>query len=874
MVVNPNYDDIFDDILAQIEVLVEIIRPTKVLVIAVDGIAPRAKLNQQRSRRFRTSKTSKEAIASYNSRNESKFDSEIGGFDSNCITPGTSFMYQLDLRIKNFVELKLKSGDEESLWKGLEVHFSGSSVPGEGEHKIISYIRNWKNSEAYRTNTRHCIHGADADMIMLSLATHEPFFLVMRDIPETYRPKRKKCSSTHNITTANSASTSGADLNKLLFIRINILREYLVNDLLEDLPLLGLEVDFERLIDDFVFLTFLVGNDFLPSLPAIDIGDGAFDIIFESYKTVFASSVGGLDYDGDDEAHTETDQNLYLVDKGVVNAKKLEMLFAIISVLELSMYQENEGMKEIRRLRKLKQQIDHDKIADYFSPEEEYKQQYYQRKFDIDISSELGKMELQNIRNAYFNGLSWCLNYYVRGCISWSWFYPYHFGPFLQDMVGLEEVFASMSFSLDAPLTPFQQLLACLPSSSKLLLPTCYHRLMCDMDSPLLQYYPLDFKIDMNDKKREWEAVVLLPFIDLQLLLQSEAMQCPPTLLTLEEQQRNRFGNSCIFRRDSVALSVIVTEFPPDIHPSPSAFEPYLPIGTLPSLQGFPTLSKIVVTKGNAKKSDSVSETYNSKRERRQRNAAARKNLVAISADSQFPMLGDPGKQTWTTSATSDAPHLGIRFLLNDDVNVFLFDMVEQIRLQSPHNFHTDFNLSADLVESSSLSSLSLKVPAEYSAGIYGIDYSTQDNKLSVSSQLVDEIIGKVCNIFGTVRGKLVPTCSVDISTGLVSIRFEDVSHLAQIEYFLSNKLSTLCFSDGHANGNGNKECIQSNRKIVIGRYTGSDATKFESWLNTEVSTIALYLPLFTSRVLEVYLCSSSSDGSQVKQYVLYGREN
>ena len=418
-VLHPSYDNIFDDILTQIEVLVGIVRPNRVLVIAVDGIAPRAKLNQQRSRRFRTSKASKEA------NNGRKGAPEVN-FDSNCITPGTSFMCQLDLRIKAFVDLKLNSCDKNSLWKGLEVHFSGSSVPGEGEHKIISYIRNWKNSASYRTNTRHCIHGADADMIMLSLATHEPFFLVMRDIPESYRPKRRKWGPTAAtaataINTTTTVPSSGAELHKLLFIRINILREYLVNDLLEDLPLLGLEIDFERIIDDFVFLTFLVGNDFLPSLPAIDIGDGAFDIIFEAYKTVFASSVGGLDYeddnnDDDDGAEGNlTDRNPYLVDKGTVNAKKLEMIFSIISVSELSMYQENEGMKEIRRLRKLKQPIDHEKITDYFSPEEEYKQQYYQRKFDIDIGSKPGKNELQSIRNSYFKGLCWCLNYYVRG---------------------------------------------------------------------------------------------------------------------------------------------------------------------------------------------------------------------------------------------------------------------------------------------------------------------------------------------------------------------------------------------------------------------------------------------------------------------------
>ena len=390
-----------------------------------------------------------------------------------------------------------------------------------------------------------------------------------------------------------------------------------------------------------------------------------------------------------------------------------------------------------------------------------------------------------------------------------------------------------------------------------------YHWLMCDMDSPVVQYYPLDFKVDLNDKKREWEAVVLLPFIDLQLLLQSEEMQCPPGLLTPEEQQRNRFGNAFIFRRDSMDASVTITEVPPDIHPSARAFEPYLPLGTFPCLKGFPALSGVVVTKGNAKKSDSMSEPFNSKKERRLRNLNARRNQAAIAADSQFPMLGDPGKQTWTTSGAASArPLLGIRFLLNDDVNVFLFDMVEQLRLQCPHLFFSDFKLSADSIESSLLlTSSPLKEPAEYSPGIYGIDYSIAD-MADISSQRIDEIIDKVCDIFGSVRGKLLSLCSVEVSTGLVSIHFEDVSHLSQVEYFLSNKLLN---THGH-------ECIQSNRKIVIGRYTGSDAVKFGTWLSAEVATISLYLPLFSSRVLEVHI-SSTNDCSQVKQYVLHGRE-
>lgn len=37
---------------------------------------------------------------------------------------------------------------------------------------------------------------------------------------------------------------------------------------------------------------------------------------------------------------------------------------------------------------------------------------------------------------------------------------------------------------------------------------------MVDSDSPLIDFYPTEFKTDMNGKRQEWEGVVLIPFID------------------------------------------------------------------------------------------------------------------------------------------------------------------------------------------------------------------------------------------------------------------------------------------------------------------------------------------------------------------------
>lgn len=41
-----------------------------------------------------------------------------------------------------------------------------------------------------------------------------------------------------------------------------------------------------------------------------------------------------------------------------------------------------------------------------------------------------------------------------------------------------------------------------------------FQHLMTSENSPIIEYYPLDFKTDLNGKQQEWEAVVLIPFID------------------------------------------------------------------------------------------------------------------------------------------------------------------------------------------------------------------------------------------------------------------------------------------------------------------------------------------------------------------------
>lgn len=174
-------------IFAYIDHLFTKIKPKKVFFMAVDGVAPRAKMNQQRSRRFRTAREAKEQREKAERKGEKLPDEKA--FDSNCITPGTPFMARLSKHLEYFVNKKIS---EDADWRGVKVILSGHNVPGEGEHKIQEFIRLSKAQEDYNPNTRHCLYGLDADLIMLGMLSHDPHFCLLREEVTFGRQRKNK----------------------------------------------------------------------------------------------------------------------------------------------------------------------------------------------------------------------------------------------------------------------------------------------------------------------------------------------------------------------------------------------------------------------------------------------------------------------------------------------------------------------------------------------------------------------------------------------------------------------------------------------------------------------------------------------------------
>ncbi len=277
-------------------------------------------MNQQRSRRFRSAQEAEEKendkqelIKLLKQQNGGNLAAESAeavtkkAFDNNSITPGTPFMDILASSLRYWCQYKLNT---DPGWAKLKVIISDATVPGEGEHKIMNFVRSQRASSDYDPNTRHVIYGLDADLIMLGLATHEPHFRVLREDVFFQDSKARTCKlcgqrghDAQNCRGEMKEKTGEFDekdkpvtLKPFIWLHVSVLREYLAAELaIPDLPF---RFDLERVIDDWIFMCCFVGNDFLPHLPALEIREHGIDTLTTIWKRSLPALGGYITKDG------------------------------------------------------------------------------------------------------------------------------------------------------------------------------------------------------------------------------------------------------------------------------------------------------------------------------------------------------------------------------------------------------------------------------------------------------------------------------------------------------------------------------------------------------------------------------------------------
>lgn len=485
-------EDLIKSVLEYIDLIFDFVNPKELFYISIDGIPPRSKMVQQRNRRFMKNWRNEKLLIPLRKKNLiNEINAIQSEWDSSAISPGTKFMNQLSQAINN----KLK---KESKYKYIKSILSDSHEEGEGEYKIYNYMTQNKITKD------SIIYGLDADLIMLSLLNEtnihllrEPLFLEVDD------------------------------KQPFLYLSINKLKESIKLFYDDYFP-----VDKENLIKYYVFLSFLLGNDFIPHISFISIKNNSIEELLNFYKNI----------------SNELNENILIIE----NKKKLHYkinynflieLFHRLSKIETEklIYITNKYYKKRPFIKKFNNQLDYLKNMLEMYPQlnkgndvievgsSNWQKNYYHYKFNT-----IDTKDIRDISLNYLETLQFTLEYYFHQTYHPTFYYRYNNSPLLIDVYNYllslkldnsnegENIKINIPFNElypDIKITiPLQLLMILPPSSFDLLEKQEHYKLMTDINQGVLHYYPTDFKVDTHLKDYLWLCNPILPDIDIKLL--------------------------------------------------------------------------------------------------------------------------------------------------------------------------------------------------------------------------------------------------------------------------------------------------------------------------------------------------------------------
>lgn len=499
-----------NNVIIYLEKTIQLADPKKGVYVAVDGVAPVAKMKQQRLRRYKSVRD-KEVFDNI----RKKHKKEIPFFWSNsAITPGTNFMKTLTRKLTDW-------GIIYSRTHNVEIIFSPSSVPAEGEHKLLQFIRN--NTVKYN----YVVYGLDADLIFLMLTTGLDSIYLMRE--------------------ANKMDSKVKDV--INFISLRTMKQCVIDSIDSIIKKNEFPITLEstRVIDDFIFICYLMGNDFLPHINSLDIYENAIDTLLNCYVDMIYCNGTNL-------------PNGYVIDRTSKNYVNGDMLYNyMIKLAGL----EEQTIVEAHRKKKYKSQCTSNdpfdiemhridnmmfKVKDTIQLGEgnimDWRERYYNHYYHV-APEELDRFASKMVYH-YMVGLKWVTMYYFNKCPSWDWYYMFDHAPFLCDIVISKELIQSVFndnspvFNESTPLTPFEQLLTVLPKDSNYLLPVELRKIMTNINSSAGHLYPSRFELDMIGKKKYWMCHPILPNLEINLI--RKIFEKYSKLLSTDAKDLNKLG--------------------------------------------------------------------------------------------------------------------------------------------------------------------------------------------------------------------------------------------------------------------------------------------------------------------------------------------
>lgn len=460
------------------------------IYIMIDGVAPMAKISQQRERRYKSYIFKKIS-------NDKESDSDNSHkWDSNKITPGTKFMEKLSERLSLFIN--------ENTLDSRKFILSDSNEPGEGEHKMMRIINNLDNIQNV------CIYGLDADLIMLSLLNKNyNKIILLRD--NTFNTKAKE------------------DERKFTYLNIKNLTNAITNEIRSEYKHQNnknseqLYLSDQQLIQDYVFLCIFLGNDFLHNIPSLIIKENAANVLLKSY--------------------IKSLNNKPLINNSLCNQfdnlLNLELFMKILYELAMSedyffrnVYSVYKKPTKIYKDEIKIDDLPNDNIICYINDYIQYNKPEYKTRYYIYYNM----TNINQCCHDYLEGILWVWGYYnSHNHDNWSWSYKHHSTPFISDIYNylyynIEHfkkcMLVSNVFKKSEPILSIKQLLIVLPRESLINIINDIDKELCEKlirlfksDSKVINdLFPKKITLDMINKEYLWQSKVFFEKINIKQL--------------------------------------------------------------------------------------------------------------------------------------------------------------------------------------------------------------------------------------------------------------------------------------------------------------------------------------------------------------------